>query len=519
MIYFNEKISPRQMFFMVLLGFSGVTCMYATDLNVRYAGRYAVISIAITILFAYLITALFLRMTKKLNFSSWNSGIKTCVFIVLGIKYSVLLVLLALSMVSLVKKEIIPDVSYFYICALIFIVILYVSGINTEARARLLEVMFYPALIVLVLFFVFGMTKIHIYRLELGELLKSGEGENLIGIVKAVVVNMLLFVHPEMAVLLIKRTEQHRRKSAGKAILSAILITGILNILTYIETAGTLSVNMVRAKNDSVIRLIKIFKMPYISFERQGGLFIIFFILSMFFAVICVTSYLGYSLGQCGFQNQKVKAGIFAVILAGGTIFLLNNSDYFAKIKEIHQRKIPIEKRLYAGFLLIDREQGEYQILLSFKTEYNGSKYRIMKVKDLENLQKQWETTSEKHLDLSGVKAIMLTDELVKDSRVKKQVLDFMENNDELSDNLLLCVTDSSFKQTDGEQPDNETVFDRDLGEYIESVASQNIGKTESKFYRVSLVLYETDKSCNLARFHIGDKNVQYAGTTELSVN
>ena len=207
-----------------------------------------------------------------------------------------------------------------------------------------------------------------------------------------------------------------------------------------------MSVNMVRAKNDSVIRLIKIFKMPYISFERQGGLFIIFFILSMFFAVICVTSYLGYSLGQCGFQNQKVKAGIFAVILAGGTIFLLNNSDYFAKIKEIHQRKIPIEKRLYAGFLLIDREQGEYQILLSFKTEYNGSKYRIMKVKDLENLQKQWETTSEKHLDLSGVKAIMLTDELVKDSRVKKQVLDFMENNDELSDNLLLCVTDSSFK-------------------------------------------------------------------------
>ena len=174
---------------------------------------------------------------------------------------------------------------------------------------------------------------------------------------------------------------------------------------------------------------------------------------------------------------------------------------------------------MYAGFLLIDREQGEYQILLSFKTEYNGSKYRIMKVKDLENLQKQWETTSEKHLDLSGVKAIMLTDELVKDSRVKKQVLDFMENNDELSDNLLLCVTDSSFKQTDGEQPDNETVFDRDLGEYIESVASQNIGKTESKFYRVSLVLYGTDKSCNLARFHIGDKNVQYAGTTELSVN
>ncbi len=523
MIYFNEKISPRQMFIMVVMGFAGVSCMFSTDLNIRYAGRYGLFSIGTSVLLAYILVwaVMSLEREKILKF-------KKILAVAFGIKYSILLVVLSLSMIYLVKKEIIPDVSYLLIAAAVILFVLYVCGGRTEARARLVEVMMYPALVVLAMFFAFGIGKVHPYRLALSGSAQGIGGGTFLGFCGAVVLNLCLFVHPEMAWILVRKSGRSQaeisgkqNKSAKRAILMGVTVTGVLNIITYIETVGTLSVNVVRAKDDSVIRFIKILRMPYVSFERQGGLFIIFFILSMFFSVICVSNYLSYFIRLAGIHSNNIRSFLIAGVLVCGFGVFIRTNSYFGKIGEIHEEKIPIEDRLYTGFLLIDRDEDGYELLMSFKTEYHESRWSRLKIKDFEELKETWRETSDKHLDLSGVKVVMLTERIMSQPQAKREVLSYMERNEELSDNLLLCVTDSNIDAFTGGEKDskNSDILEQDLGKYVEYIASRNISSGVSKFYRATLVLYGTDKSCRIARFHITGEGIQYAGDRILSVD
>lgn len=514
MIYFNNKISPRQLFIMIIMSYTGTTCLFVTDINVKYAGKFGFASIIITSLLALILTYIGLYVCRKTDYNfikflddRVNIAIRRFIYILFAVKYIFLLSFAGMAMARLVRTEILTEVSTIWILAIITIVVIYVSDLDIENRARLLEVLVFPALIIFFIFCIYGMGKVNLYRL------KSNESAAIWGVIKAIIINVLLFVHPEMILLTADKVNTDNIKKYEKSVYIGVITVVIANLITYVETAGSISINVIKAGNDGVLRLIKIFKLPYLSLERQGGLFIMFFILGIYFAIMSLVFHLGRVLEMSGIRRNKMRLlTISLLFIVGMTALYYSRIPYFNSIRRETDSKTEIEDRLYAGFMMIDKQNDNYEVLISYEMEDLENKRDVLALEKLEDLKKISGMEEYKHLDLSHVKVVLVNEELIRNRQEIGSIIKYIEKENQLSDALLLGCTSQNIREFEGGVSNIGT----EPGKYISKLADNNTEINKSRYYNACLWYFGTDDKFEVAEF-VADKNViRYIGNKKI---
>ena len=576
MIFNNEKISARQLYCLIVVSTVGITCLLSTDISIRYAGNKGLLCIlfasVLTMLYGIIIIAICSKTEwnyKKFADLHLNSFLRNLIYILFFLKYLIMLTLTVAVMLRFLRREILKDVGTGIIFIAVILMILYSVQQNIEARGRLAECMVYFVLIPVILLAIIGICGVKIQfifsdvsvknmqKTLFSSLISKGISEQIAavpaGIVYGTVILFFAFSPVEMILFMSdKITTYHDSKKIGenskvkKAILSALTTVAAFNIIYYIIITGNLSTTLVYHNQDSLIRFAKNMKLPYLMFENQGGLFIIFFIISIYFAIFSLTYHITklvkliFRFGVNSQKKQKRKracAVIFALFIFCGVNFATYHYEYFRDIRMKKENRVEIEYRKYADCMLIDydKTKGMYQILLSFRGDGGLNKFTIYEIESLDKIKKVSAQSSNRKLDFSHVQVVIVNDKIVRDKMLRIEndkklndkiidnepennrevyddIIKYIEDENELSDNLNVCVTSQSVE----EFAENAMELTSQPGIYISKIIENNMRNAGTKFLKLDQAQYGLPGHCELSVFNADSGKIKYEGRISL---
>lgn len=534
MILKNEKISARQLYCMIVVSSGGITCLLSTDISAGFAGNNGWICILLASVLTIVYTGIIISIGTK---TDWNyrkyaqvhlgSFLRSLIYFLFLIKYLIFLILTVAVMMRFIRKELLRDVGTVPVFLALIIMILYAKGQTIEARGRLAECMVYFILIPTIVLAVLGIRGMKMHFLLPDRTMKPAAS-----ILAGTLLLFFVFSHVDMILFMsdhiaayhdTKKTGENRR--VKRAITLGVTTTIVLNIIYYIIIVGNLSIHLVSPHHDSLIRFVKNIKLSYLMFENQGGLFILFFIISIYFSIFSLTYHTtemvrvlfgGYSGYNTLLKKQKrAFAVILTIVMAGGVTFVSYRWDYFREIHMKKENRVEIEYRKYADCILIDYDdqKEKYEILLSFRGEGGLNRFTLYETDNLQKIKEESAKSSNRKLDFSHVQVIILNDKILEKSQVYADILDYIEKENELSDNLNVCVTEQSAL----EFAENARELTSQPGIYISKMIENNIRYAGTKFLELCLFRYGEDRHCELAVFNADSGKIKYEGKIDFN--
>lgn len=515
MIFNNEKISPRQLYRLIVMATIGITCILETEFCINYAGGYGIFCLIFQMVLTILYTRLILFWCEKCN---WNFlkyknrfigfKIKKIIYFIFMIKYFLLTIFAISYLIKLIRTDLLKEMGYMGILIPTLLVVIYSVSKGVEARARLAELMVY-----FIFTFILLLAVLSINNLELSYVIQPKLG-NVYGIFIGGIVLFLLFSPVEIILFMTDKfavnnnnfISRKKVKLYKKAVWMAIVTAFILNVIYYVVCTGVISTNVIIAKNEAVTLLAKNVKMPYIVFEKQDGIFMAFFVVGIFFTTFCLahqTLFLGEKLFG---KINRLSFVALSLFLFMGSFLIINNSNYFVSIKDEKEKRVEIENRAYADSIFIDYANDKFNVALIFPNEKSVEGVLLLQVDKLKEIEEEYLKKSNKILDMSHVQAIFINEKIITNELLFKNIFYFMESKDVFSDNMTVCIS----VQNRQEFTENIKELTPSPGRYISKMLENNTELKKMKLRDLRLLMFDAINTGYMSVFEAKEKRLEY---------
>ena len=526
MVLNNNKISAKQLYRLMVTAFLGITCLLMTDISVYFAGRDGILCIIGASILSLLYGILILYLCRKVNWNyseyankHFSNGFNKTIYFIFFLRYFIMLLFVVAILLRLVRNELLTEMNYFYILLPILALMAYSVSKGIEARARMTECIVYTILVHILVLAALGVSGVE--RFYLVPVFNGNIG----GILAGSFVLFGLFSPLELILFMSENIETGEekqkisvavsRKKVEKSVIWAILTICGINIIYYLISVGNLSTNLIRQQGDAVIRLAKSVNLPYLVFEKQGGLFMVFFVISLFITIFCLSHHTMWMAEKLMGRKNALSYVAVGLITIVGVYAIVQYSDYFHEVAKERETRVEIENREYADSMMIDWSLGKYKVVLSFPTNEGENRFENVSVTSLNELEAEWGMKSDKRLDLSHVQAVIFGETILKSKILFKDVMTFFENEREISESLNVCVT----TQKQEEFTEYAKTLSQEPGKYISKMLENNIRYAKTQLKELNLVLYDAEQACLLTKFESEEGKIAYAGNVVVDRN
>lgn len=529
MVLGNDKISSRQLYRMIVTSSVGITCMAETDIAVKAAGRYGLISLGIAGVMTMLYTWFVLRLCDitKWDWDKWvdrHKGLRWINALFL-IKYTVMLIFTTAFLIRTIRVELLDEMGYIGICIPILVLLVYSLKNGIEARGRLAECVIYPILIQIVILAILGVNDMDLSYLmgslgqDIGSFVNGMTSYHWWNILYGGVILFITFAPIEAILFLsdklniLDKDRKEKTKKYKKSVWLGVITVLVINLVYYIILVSNMGLGIIAEKGNSVAGLAKDVKLPYLVFEKQDGIFMAFFILSIFFTIFS----LGYHMIKLGGKifgkaNQFSYAALVLVLFTG-IYFVANHTDIMTEMTGKKEKRVEIDNREYADSLIIDESTIGYRVVLVFQQGENSEGYRRFDVRELSDIIREYETSSSRVLDLSHVQAVIIGEGLLKDERRYEELALFLESREELSGSMNLGMT----TQDADTFLNNLERMNPAPGRYISKMIENNDNVKDSRYKDMRLLMHEDRDTCPISVFTAVENRIEYNGQRYLS--
>lgn len=521
MVFDNDKISPRQLYRLIIASTLGITSILNTDFCVRFAGGYGILCILMEIVLTLLYSCLILFLCKK---SKWNfkslkckylpKNVKNCIYLVFMAKYYLMLLFSIGFLVSLVKKELLAEMGYMGILILIIILMIYSVSRGVEARARLCESMVYFVFAFIIILLFLGLKNFNAGYVVVSEIgsIKGALKGGLILFVMFSPVEIILFMSDNFMVKVNEKIDKNKEKRYESAVLGGVLTVSIINFAYFIVCLVTLSPQVIFAKKDAVVSLAKNVKFLYMIFEKQEGIFMSCFVISIFFTVFCLAHHtikLGENLFGKINRNSYVALVLFVFM---GCFLLINSTDIFLEAKADNEKRIEIENRNYADSIYMDYINDKYEIVLTFANGKGENEVTSFEVNNPKDINDEYAYISDKVLDLSHVQAVFMSERILNNREEFRNSFYFLESDKNYSDNMVICAT----TQKADEFINNVAEMSTTPGKYVNKMLTNNLKVKKTYYKDLKILMYNAKEYCTMAKFNSYSQGMEYLGEVDI---
>ncbi|NLJ90677.1 MAG: GerAB/ArcD/ProY family transporter [Clostridiales bacterium] len=586
----NERISTNQLKRLIVFNLLSISLLVIPSIAVSSAGREGLISILIALLFA-LIYSFYIGFVSKatsgnlIKYSKDKCGgfLTYIVGLFYILKYIACLILYVKLFARVIKETLLEDGNIRLIILMLILASAYLASKGLEVRARIAEILYLIILVPVALFLILGLKK-----LELGNILPiiTGERKDIIyGAYRIFIIfTSLEFLIFKMDLIRVesKRNQDKKTRRLGYVskpfintklayILKALFVAGIINVLVYLVTVGTLGIKDTSNKLWSSIYMIQIIDLPGNFLQRHDALIISIWILSIFVVISGFFYYLlMISKEMYGFNHRNYMILPFIILVFFLSIIPIDIEDYYViferymmgigflvsilvpliviiigKIKSAGNKKIKlafliiatvilfsltgcrdmteIEDRDFIQAIGIDYIDGQISLSLASPDlaaytdggpSDEDAKEKLLKTltgNDFYQLEEEYLNLANRRLDFSHLQVVILGRQVVDNKDLYYSFLTYIENKYEISRNTLVVMSDSMAQDI----MVLNSKMDTGIGDYIYQLYRINVlnkGREEVKLQNLLLSRNEEGFVVKLPVLGVEEDNIEIAG-------
>lgn len=312
----NNRISVKQLGKMMVFDMFSISTLLIPSITVSVAGRDGILSIILGTFFALLYGAVILMFCNNIKgdiIEYSNHTVGKFITVIFSLCYIVKILVSLLFSISLfgqiIRDTLLMDTSFKVIIGTLLFVGAYASFGGIEVRARITEVLFCVILVPIFLLFLLGLKNIDVANLT-PIFVNYGSG-----IMAGGYFVLLMYSSIELLIFAVPMIKNYEKSKCFLQIKKSIGIVGVLNILVFLVTVGTLGVVGTNKKFWSTITVMQTIKMPGGFIQRQDGIMIALWILSIFIIISTFIYYLSYITSKITRRNKyQVFVFPFAIL-------------------------------------------------------------------------------------------------------------------------------------------------------------------------------------------------------------
>lgn len=482
----NNHISGRQLNRLIVIDFLGIIGLIMPQTAVYLSGQDGLIAIFYATLISLFYTFIILLLKQKIkdnliDYLRKKAGrvISVIVGLVFAIKYFVLAVIVLCILGNIVSTVLLPEVNPLVIIGAMILVCSYSVIKGIESRGRMAEVLYYVVLFPIIIILLFSFR--HVDKYNIMPLFEH----NQITILKTAFIIAFLFSPSEL--LLFGEDNFDFDKKTKRSVYYGIITVGFINLVLFAVNVGIFGVNGMLKEEWPTVTLMQVVEISGMFFERQDGIMCIFYIVSLFAIVGALINYLVLIVKKMFRVESNRRYGWIAVLFLFIASSILINADYIWKTSTQQTAKVEIEDRAYVMALGIDKLNEELSVTYAFpdlsssssssgeekegENKNNTSQLYNCSVGNIYEAQNVYTRQSDKKLDFSHLKAIVIGVDLLEDKDYLEQIIDYFKNEPEFARSTNVCVST--------EEANKIISLDSDvsgsIGDYLNKMLTKNL--------------------------------------------
>lgn len=538
----NEKISLRQLKRIVVFDLFSISWLIIPRIAVESAGRDGISAIILSIIIALIYTGFLLLLTKSIENNLMDYAAHTVgkfLTFIIGILYMIKIVACTILVTRLfgevIKETLLEDTDTKLILFLLLAVSAYAASKGVEVRARIAEVLYFLVIIPIFFFTLMGISKVDLSNLmpifteNFGDIINGGY----MIFLTFTMLELLLFSVP---LVNMEKELLKKEKKIFHYLVQSILVVGVLDLLFFIITAGILGLQETKGKLWSTVIIIQSIDMPGGFIKRQDAFIIGIWMLSIFTLISGFIYYLSFFAKHILHSTSHKHYIIILTLLLFGICALPMDLEKYYELFVFYMRYIgipqsiiiptfvviigklrgakrksavktmlllislisvtsltackdmtEIEDRNFVQTMGVDLVDGEitvYYILpdleaITGQGSTDSDKLTIeLTGRDFWEIEEKNRLQSDKQLDFSHIKAIILGKDLAENEDYLDEFLRYIENKYELGRNTLVFLSEDKAKDIIGLNGD----VTNGVGEYLDRlfrINLLNVGKEE----------------------------------------
>ncbi|MCL1935224.1 MAG: spore germination protein [Defluviitaleaceae bacterium] len=500
MIWFNDKISIRQMQILIIINIFGTGIVALPRFVTSYSSSDGWISVFIASLFVafcvFIITTLGNMYPDKSFYEYTSILLNKPIGVILSIGFVVRLILhtsFTIRIAIEIVGDMLPNTSKWFLALFIILISGFAASKGYETRARLAEILIF--LIFIPIIFVFAIAAFNVdytnilpfWRLP-SEIFQG----SFYSISSFAMIELLLLVYPYI----------NNRENVRKNAVLTIIILGIIMSIVTLITIARFDIHHIPYIRFPIIQIMDSTNLPGSFLQRQSLFIMSFFILSVF-ATINACLFFSSLILKSVVKKGKHSYYIFVCMMVSFFItFFLKDIDtvytyfyksflyigmaymffiplillIFSKIKYGKNikisviliflipfltscNKIEMEERIYVSALGIDKVEDDYLLTIGVYNKDDIDEIQIRGTTIQDAIGKIEENTS-KILYLGITQAILFGYEILKDTKSFSNVINTLNGNTEISSDVYILATknpEEILKKIDG----NDSIFSK----------------------------------------------------------
>lgn len=328
----NMKISDRQLKKMLVFDMISISVLIIPYLAAKGAGKDGLLSILAAFAAAVVYGLLMLYCSKQIK-SDYVQHAKDTLGRFLGflfgllylIKFFFAAVFVLTLFTTVIHETILANTSSRVILLCLIAVAVFYASKMMEVRARMVEILYYPVLIPLLLLFLLGLFKLNPANLlPLGvtgikPVMKTGYGV----LLTFSAVELILFAAPSVA-------GDNEHNKFKRKIVQAIFTTSVFNLVIFIIVVGLLGLSGATGKLWSTISVMQMIEIPGGFVHRQDAVMLSLWLISIFTVTSTLFHYLcRITKNLTGVKNQWPILLFYGAVLFLATMNPLNLDTLF----------------------------------------------------------------------------------------------------------------------------------------------------------------------------------------------
>lgn len=555
----NERISAKQLKKLIVLDLISVTGIILPKIAASLLGKDGSLGIIIATVYALIFTWIMFLISKEIKESYLdyiNESVGSFFTFIIGLFYCIKILFTCVLIVRLfsevIKATLLYDTDLPIIILLLLLVSSYMATKGFEVRARVAEIIY-----LFVLLPVFGLLLFGVKNIERSNLMPL-YNSNIEKIVSGSYSVFLIFTLLDLLLFCIPMVRTYNTSSSGKRkkkarsvysyVAGAILIVSVFNLLIFITAIGILGSKEVSRNLWSSITTLQIIELPGNAIQRQDGLMIGIWTVSIFTLISGFIYYLTYiGKGIIRIKNRQYLSIPILLIIFGISIIPIETDKMFLYYetymyyigiplsliipllillihklrnkwikKPIKHLALPfvlvfslsiitgcsdmteIEDRDFVQVIGIDYLEGEATLyfilpnLLSLTGQDSHDEEKLLVTISGDNfyeIEEQYGLQSSKKIDFSHMKAIVINKGILKDSQVLEDFLEYVKEKNKISRNLPVFLSSSSISELfsiNGK-------LNGGIGKYLEQIYDVNLIRNGNKKRTISDLILSMD--------------------------
>lgn len=519
----NQQISGRQLSRLIVMDFFAITGLLVPQMAAKYAKQDGLIAIFYTTIITMLYTAFIFYLSRKMNddligFLEKKAGrlVSVLVGIVFFVKYLATAGYVLSLLGEIVFESLLPEVNMMIIIAVMILVAAYAVMKGIEIRGRISELLFYVVLIPILLILVFAFPRVDKYNLA------PVFETNQLNIIKTAGFLTVLFSPAELLLFMTPHFKNTRKSRASVYI--SIGLVGLVNLLLFAVNVGIFGVQGTIHEKWPTLTLMQVVKLPGSFIERQEGIMAIFFIVSLF-AIISALIYYLILITKSIMKTQSTRRyGWLVLVLLFFIAVAFSNKGYIQASSKGSTNKVEIEDRSYVMAFGIDKSSDGLSVTYAFPDiskltgqeapEQNKLIFECS-VPTLYEAERKYGNQSDKTIDFSQLKVIVLGKGLLEDKAELKKILNYFKKDSSFARNTLICVTDKSA----GEIIKLDEKVTGSIGIYLQKMFDNNIKRNYENVGQMINNLYEGGHVGLIPLISIENDSPIYTGSIMINGN